>query len=43
MPHQVRFNRPGAPANPPQHLLDEGTGITEGAVPRPTLRPASQP
>ena len=30
MTHPVTYNRPGAPANPPQHLFDEGTGIAEG-------------
>ena len=26
----IPINRPGAPTNPPQHLFDNNTGITEG-------------
>jgi hypothetical protein len=30
MPKTPRYNRPGAPANPPQHLFDEGYGLEDG-------------
>lgn len=39
----IRINRPGAPTNPPQHLFDNNTGITEGVLPRPTPRPGAVP
>ena len=43
MPDRIPINRPGAPANPPQHLFDNDTGITEGVLPRPTPRPGAMP
>ena len=34
----TRINRPGAPTNTPQHLFDNGTGITEGVPSGRTAR-----
>ena len=41
MPNRTRINRPGGQTNPPQHLFDEGTGLSEGALPPPTSRPGA--